>query len=321
MASGSAANEQQSVGVPALAAGFVSFIAGASGVAIWLLARHRGVSVKVALASLSTSPHGRIVVTIVVGLIGVGCLAAAGSFGESFQGKSDCAVDSSSPGHVSRPAGLPVEPLSAEEERETRILFELCDTDGSESLSMHEFIAMCVKHPSVAKFLRFPTSGREGLGRRASADLHWKALGLGGSSDEIRWEDFKLAVTKIRMERGGCGASSEQASSAESASRLALIPDEDELNLIFDMCDADDNGVISMTELAAFCVKRTEVAQSLGFIPKEDTGPTMVRRRSRTCVETLFNTMDCNANGVICLEEFRRFVKQRRAAMAESARS
>lgn len=79
---------------------------------------------------------------------------------------------------------------------------------------------------------------------------------------------------------------------------------EQELKLIFDCCDTDCNGVISIHELAAVCTKHPRVAQFLGLRRCASMGGA----GRRPSADALFDSMDFNGDGAITWSEFCRFV-------------
>merc|ERR1712072_1540943 len=85
---------------------------------------------------------------------------------------------------------------------------------------------------------------------------------------------------------------------------LPRLSQEEELDLIFEMCDVDQNGTITITELAAFCIKHKSVAQSVGIMPKDISE----ERRQRHRVDLLFEEMDVDQSGSISRTEFYSFV-------------
>lgn len=251
-------------------------------------------------------------------------------------------------------AELPVHlQLTDEEEQEARLLFELCDVDGSDTITLHEFAAACVKHERVAVFVglrlgsedvarlralriseqaakgsRDAAGSGDGAGtgdkgkrkrgrrreaspissapapaappsaaRKLSSDNLFEEMGDGGR--EIEWEEFKVFVAQRRAQ-GGFGRA---AAPSGSLPRLPLLRPEDKVDLIFDMCDVNQNGSINLTELAAFCVKHPKVAETVGLKALQ-VSPT----RSRRNFDELFADMDADGSRDVSLDEFRTFV-------------
>eukprot|EP00929_Paragymnodinium_shiwhaense_P015523 TRINITY_DN123629_c0_g1_i1.p1 TRINITY_DN123629_c0_g1~~TRINITY_DN123629_c0_g1_i1.p1 ORF type:complete len:853 (+),score=191.19 TRINITY_DN123629_c0_g1_i1:112-2670(+) len=243
-----------------------------------------------------------------------------------------------------RTSEVSMQALTAEEEAKARLIFELCDVDGTQTITMHEFVTVCVKHAEVAAFIAMPWLQEEQLAaagnkskknkkKRGAARL---SVGpgltslfdeMGGGEREVNWEEFKEFVRKRRAAgldgRQSTGSVTSGTSMGNSCMKPPLLSEDVETELIFEICDTDGNGTISLTELAAACIKYSKVGEFVGVIaPRQradeaKSGAEKVTKR-RSSADLLFAEMDVDDSKTVTKEEFRSFVRDRRAALQTS---
>eukprot|EP00927_Polykrikos_kofoidii_P007192 TRINITY_DN12930_c0_g1_i2.p1 TRINITY_DN12930_c0_g1~~TRINITY_DN12930_c0_g1_i2.p1 ORF type:complete len:995 (-),score=164.81 TRINITY_DN12930_c0_g1_i2:123-3107(-) len=203
--------------------------------------------------------------------------------------------------------------LSEEEERQARLLFELCDVDDSQKLSRIEFAALCVKHPHVWAFFGFSADDRRDDTQDGATFADYMFGEIDSSDGEVSWEEFKSFVAKRRA-----AATKFSDGTEGSIATPPLLGVDEQTNLIFDMCDADDSGQITMIELVAFCVKHPQVAEMVCIrqVVDRKRKASVFARRRRSQFEDIFCEMDVDGSQKVTLEEFHNFVAARRRADA-----
>lgn len=184
--------------------------------------------------------------------------------------------------------------LTQEQLGEAKLIFELCDDDGGKTITLRDLSAMCAKYRYVGDVL--------GVSGMSDEQAFQKMLAVVGKSKEdcIAWTDFESLYAR------GCKG-------AGSGFRLSA---EQQIDLIFESCDVLKHGEISLTEFAAFCIKRPIVAEVVGMRRKGGDGK---RRKKSAGADDLFALIDTDRSGHVNRQELRAFVWKQRARLADEA--
>jgi len=190
--------------------------------------------------------------------------------------------------------------LSAEKERQARLIFECFDSDGSGSINLNEFAALIVKDRKVADFLGFGNRIRRSskvVHRRSTVciDSTFRDM-CGMGTTELTWPAFRDFIARRSTPEVFCDRDEEPAPKNKT-----LLPENAYARLIFDTIDADSSGKISCTELAAACIKRPCIAK---FVLGRN-GNNVSRRPN---ADKLFKQMDLDGDLSISFEEFAQFI-------------
>jgi len=189
--------------------------------------------------------------------------------------------------------------LSAEEERQAKLIFKCFDSDGSGCINVNEFAALIVKDRKVADFLGIRN------GTRRSSNVAYRRSGesidstfrdmCGTDTTEVTWPAFRDFVARrstLEVDSDGDG---------DPSPKNKVLPEDAQARLIFDAIDADANGKISCAELAAACIKRPHIAKFVA-------GSNRNNGARRPSADTIFKQMDIDGDLSISFEEFAQFI-------------
>lgn len=174
----------------------------------------------------------------------------------------------------------------------TKFIFELCDTDGVRSISVEALAEMCANHKTVAEFLGVDKLSKDEALKKLSAQV--------AHSGQISFDDFEKLTNP--------------AAAAAAAPRMSS---EEKIDLIFESCDVQKRGEISLAAFAAFCIKRPNVSAVVGMKKAKLSDG----KRKRVGTDDLFAQIDTDGSGKVSRQELRAFVWKQHARALEDTSS